>query len=259
MNSNDERSAAQIQDDVRRTRGELDATLNALEHRLAPGQLMEDGLHYLRTNGATEYVANLGDAAKRDPIPLALVGVGLAWLMLSARRVPFEGEDAASGSTAAISSGVRDAASGVKDTISGMRESVSETVANVKGRVSQATQRISDTVQSAGERTRQAGNVARQGAEYVRSSYEHLVNEQPLAIGAIGLALGAAFAAAAPRTRQEDRLLGEASDRVVDDIKVSGREQLDKVKTVVRKAHLDGLDPRPAAESEGADVALATR
>ncbi len=27
-------------------------------------------------------VVNLGDAAKRDPIPLALAGVGVAWLMM---------------------------------------------------------------------------------------------------------------------------------------------------------------------------------
>ena len=86
MSSSDQnRSTAQIEEDLKRTRGALDDTLGAIERRLAPGQLMDDGLHFLRNNGATEYVVNLGSAAKRDPIPLALVGVGLAWLMVSGR------------------------------------------------------------------------------------------------------------------------------------------------------------------------------
>jgi hypothetical protein len=64
-----------------------------------------------------------------------------------------------------------------------------------------------------------------------------MVREQPLALGAIGLAVGALLAAAAPRTRTENELMGEASDRLAERAKEAGREQLQtatqKVKEVV--------------------------
>ena len=51
-----------------------------------------------------------------------------------------------------------------------------------------------------------------QGIDYLRHSGTREY-EQPLALGAIGIAVGAVLAAAAPRTRQEDNLMGHASDR----------------------------------------------
>ena len=230
MNHDNDRSAAQIQDDVKHSRSQLDQTLSQIEQRLAPGRLMEDGLDYLRHNGATEYVANLGDAAKRDPVPLALVGVGIAWLMLSSRRGASNGSTGLS--TNALSRGIGSTVTGVKDAGS----SVKGTVSDLGDKLSQTKRSLSETAQSAMDRTREIGDAARQGAERVRGSYDYLVNEQPLALGAIGLALGVAIAAAAPRTRQEDRLMGDASDRIGDDVKAAGREQLDKVKHAAASA-----------------------
>ena len=85
MRHNGHREPEQIQADIERTRSELDHTLSAIEQRLTPGQLVDQGLDYLRRHGAKEYVANLGEAVKRDPLPLAFVGIGLAWLMASDR------------------------------------------------------------------------------------------------------------------------------------------------------------------------------
>ena len=241
MNDNNDNDAARIQASIERTRGDLDRTLSAIERRLAPGQLMEDGVYFLRNNGATEYVQNLGAAAKNDPIPLALVGVGIAWLMLSngPRRDSFDADSRSRvgdlASTAADHASA--AATAVGDTASGVAASVKGTLSSVKDKVSQTTQRISDTAQSArdrarrvGDSARQVGSTARHGAERVRGSYAYLVNEQPLALGAIGLALGVALAAAAPRTRTEDDLLGDTSDRLKNDVKEAGREQLGRAK-----------------------------
>lgn len=44
---------------------------------------------------------------------------------------------------------------------------------------------------------------------------ERMVNEHPMVAGGIALALGAAFAAALPRTRVEDRTFGAESDRLM--------------------------------------------
>jgi hypothetical protein len=69
---------------------------------------------------------------------------------------------------------------------------------------------------------------ARHQAERMRHGYERVVNEHPLALGAVGLAVGAILAATAPRTRHEDRLMGEASHRLKDDVREAGKEQFDR-------------------------------
>lgn len=83
---NGDRSPDEIEADLDQTRARMEADLEALQDRLSPGHLMDEAMRYVRTGGAAEYFRNLGEAAKRNPVPLALVGTGLAWLAFSGRR-----------------------------------------------------------------------------------------------------------------------------------------------------------------------------
>jgi len=87
-----------------------------------------------------------------------------------------------------------------------------------------------------------------------------MLNEQPLVLGAVGVALGAAIAAAVPRTRAEDEWLGEASDRLAHDLEAGGRDQLEKVREAVAAVHGAGVEGSPAApDSERESPAPAPR
>jgi hypothetical protein len=238
----------ELQQDIAQTRTHLDQTLNAIEQRLAPRQLLDEGLDYLRHSGAREYVANLGQAAKNDPLPLALVGVGLAWLMMSNGRHGSDHQSdtsqaytlgSAANGTSGTSGSLGDKAAGVRDKVSDLGHKLSEGTRDT-------AQRLSDTAAAARERAQRVGEAARHGGERVRGAYDYLVNEQPLALGAIGLAVGVLLAASAPRTRHEDELLGSASDRLKDDAMAAGREQLDKVKTAAASAKDAAVDEGPA-------------
>ncbi|WP_456299931.1 hypothetical protein, partial [Falsiroseomonas oryzae] len=66
-----------------------------------------------------------------------------------------------------------------------------------------------DTAYRAGDRAYRAG------AEYGRSA-AGLVEQQPLLLGAVGLALGAALGALLPPSEAEDRLMGESRDRMAN-------------------------------------------
>ena len=211
MRTNGQRRPEEIQAEIERTRTDLNETLHALEERFTPGQLVDQGLHYLRDSGANEYLTNLRAAATRDPLPLALVGVGLAWLMLSSRRGPPLVEPSS--------------VPAEPSTMSAVKEKVSQT----SQKLSQTTQRVSHAAQAARERASRMGESARYQAERLRGGYEHLVNEQPLALGAIGLALGAVLAAAAPRTRLEEGLMGDQPSRSEDDEALAlERERMDR-------------------------------
>jgi hypothetical protein len=57
---------------------------------------------------------------------------------------------------------------------------------------------------------------ARDQAADLRINFEDLLQDQPLVVGALGVALAAALGAMLPGTRQEDRLMGNTSDKVFD-------------------------------------------
>jgi hypothetical protein len=74
----------------------------------------------------------------------------------------------------------------------------------------------------------------------VREGFNSLLSEQPLLLGALGIAVGAAIGAALPSTEQEDRLFGSARDKALSEVKQRGTETYeqvrDKVNTVGEEA-----------------------
>jgi ferritin-like metal-binding protein YciE len=79
--SNERRHPEEIEGDLEDTRAEIDTTLTQIERRLSPEQLVDQALDYLR-RGDTG--TRLGEVIKRNPLPVALIGVGLTWLAFAA-------------------------------------------------------------------------------------------------------------------------------------------------------------------------------
>jgi hypothetical protein len=82
----DNKNSAEIQRDIDHTRAEMSETLEALRGRLSPGELFEQAISYVKEGGASEFTSNLGDTIKHNPVPTALIGIGLAWLMMGDSR-----------------------------------------------------------------------------------------------------------------------------------------------------------------------------
>ena len=81
----DLRSPTELEREVRESRADVERTLDAIQDRLSPGQLVDQVAHYLRDNGG-EFARNFGDTVRQNPVPVVLVGVGLAWMMFSGSR-----------------------------------------------------------------------------------------------------------------------------------------------------------------------------
>jgi hypothetical protein len=77
----DSSDPATIERQLAETRGRLDTHLEELTSRLSPGQLLDDGLNYLRRGQGAQFARNLGAEFRDNPLPVALTGVGLVWLM----------------------------------------------------------------------------------------------------------------------------------------------------------------------------------
>ena len=229
MKHNGERRPEEIQAEIARTRGDMDATLTAIEQRLTPGQLVDQGLDYLRHSGARQYASNLGESVKNNPIPLALMGISMAWLMATGSRRPSHGYESHESSGPGMMQRASEGMSSAKDRLS-------QTTGSARARVGQMGQSARERVGQIGQTARSQMERVRSQAERVRTGYDSVVREQPLALGAIGFAIGALMAAGLPRTRQEDELMGEASDRLTERAKETGKEQLEKAKEVATEA-----------------------
>jgi hypothetical protein len=68
------------------------------------------------------------------------------------------------------------------------------------------------------------------------------LEEQPLILGALGIALGAAIGAALPTTEQENRLLGPARDQAMSTLKQKGAESYERVKDTVEQVAEDAKE-----------------
>lgn len=92
-----EKSSADIEREIENDRERIGEKLSAIQEKLTPGQLIDEALGYLKSSGGAEYLGNLGQAAKANPMPLALMGVSLAWLMAAPGKPSVErnGERAA--------------------------------------------------------------------------------------------------------------------------------------------------------------------
>lgn len=81
MDHTSEKSSADIQREIEADRVRIEARIGAIQERMSPGQLVDEVLAYAKGSGSGEYVSNLGKALKANPLPVALMGVSLAWLM----------------------------------------------------------------------------------------------------------------------------------------------------------------------------------
>lgn len=261
------RSLEHIEGELSRTRAEMDATLSAIENRLTPGHLVDQGIAYLRRSGAQNFATNLRDQVSANPLPVTLVGLGVAWLMMATRQ-PGDGAGSVRTSLGDLQERTSDAMDRVAGATHAAGERASDTMHRMAGAAHSAGERLSEGAHAARdriahvasgtrERARQFGESAHRQYERARSGYQHL-QEQPLALGAVGIALGALLAAALPRTRQEDVVLGEARDRLAERAGDFGREQLAKVERVASAAGQAAAEEAQRAAASGTEPAMSS-
>ena len=70
-----------IEHDLDQTRSRLDGHLTELQQRLSPGQVLDDVMRYFRGSEGADFGRNLLDSVRANPLPAALTGIGVAWLM----------------------------------------------------------------------------------------------------------------------------------------------------------------------------------
>jgi gas vesicle protein len=88
MENQVQKTSAELQREIDRDRRRIGDRIDAIQERVSPGQLVDEVLSYAKGSGGGEYVSNLGQALKANPLPVALIGVSLAWLMAKSGSTP---------------------------------------------------------------------------------------------------------------------------------------------------------------------------
>jgi hypothetical protein len=232
-----------IERDIEATRDRIDSTLSELGDRLSPGQLLDQALAYVRDGaaGPRRFASNLGRTVQDNPVPVALVGIGLAWLA-------FRPDGRSDGRW-------RDAELGEE----GSGEEGPGALQRASGAAQGAASAAAERVRQATARTRQAKErvrvQARHGAERARSAWAHVLDEQPLVLGLAGLAIGAALGGSLPATESEDAVLGASRDDLVARGARAARESAEAVRERAERAGAEHApeergEPRPGNGSE---------
>ena len=218
INIEAQKDPAELEREIDQKRAEIGDIVHALENKLSPGELIDTALSYVKGGGG-EFFSNLSNTAKANPVPTVLTSIGLLWLMAGQNRQPPAPASSTGGPS--LTDKLSTKASGLKQQGSDLRERTSRVGHDVSASLADARHRVSDT-------SRHAADTLRQQSERARGGFNHLLNEQPLALGAIGIALGALLAASVPPTRKEDEMLGRTSDSVTDGLRHKAEEGYQK-------------------------------
>jgi ElaB/YqjD/DUF883 family membrane-anchored ribosome-binding protein len=249
---------AALEQEAMRTRRQIDETVHEIEHRLSPGQLLDQVLGTVREHGG-ELGRNHGGQIKDNPAALVLTGVGLAWLTLGQGRAARRESNASpmysysETSRTAAGDSSPSTASSVKSSIEGAANSVKDAASATKERYRDAKHSVADTahkgkakIQDAKlhlhESAHQLSDRARYRMERSSQQAKDLYDDHPLLIGGLGLALGAALGAWLPHTETEDELVGERSDDIADKLKAEASDQYDHVRDKAKRAVEDAGD-----------------
>lgn len=231
-----------IEQRIDATRADMRATLEALERRFSFERLMDLTVGRIREHGG-EFAGNLTHAATQNPVPLVLASIGLGWLMLTSRPRVREGDSAqrhvtrgsrmagAQARAAHASDKVQGAVDSTRDTLGHAAESSHAAMKKAAEASRETYEHAADSLHHAAESLRDgvgtAAAATREQLDHARTRMHRLLDEQPLMLGALGIAAGAIIGALLPTTEHEDRLLGEARDKAVRDAAKRSRERFE--------------------------------
>jgi hypothetical protein len=191
----------------------------------------------------SDFVRDLGDAARKNPISAALIGMGVLWLFTGGRTAERVGDlvrgagfdripDAAGNALDAARSTLRSGTESVGKGVSSATETLRDAGAAGLDRVARAGSEVADTAYGYARNIPDAGGALFSTA---RENLSELFRAQPLALGAVGLAIGAGIAAALPATDLEAEYFGEASDAFKEQAADFASEQVSRATTVAEE------------------------
>jgi hypothetical protein len=215
----------------------------------------------------SDFIRDLGESARKNPVSAALIGMGILWLFTGNRPVERAGEvfrrtgfdrlpDVAGNAFEAARSTFRSGADSLGEQVTSANNGLRDAGA---GTLDSAARFGREQLDTAAEYARSIPDSAADVLDKARANLADLFRAQPLALGALGLAIGAGIAAALPASEAESNYMGETSDAVKAKAADFAAEQTaratevagDVVEAVTEEARKQGLTVEGAKAAVG--------
>lgn len=243
MNQIRTRSSDEIRRDIELNRSHLGTSIDALVEKFSPGELIDQVTHLLRGSPGVKMKRSsqlVVDTVRENPVPLALIGVGIAWLARESGRDhedEWEDEDIDRRLRVAAESGRRSEEEWDEDEERhGARERISGLATRAAGRGEALRSRASDAGGRLRARGRQVRTRGRERARRAASGFWELMEDNPLAAGAAVFGVGLVAGLSVRSSSLEDRLMGDAADTLKGEARVASRDLALKGKVVAKEA-----------------------
>jgi ElaB/YqjD/DUF883 family membrane-anchored ribosome-binding protein len=314
---------------VEQTRAEMADTIEAIKDKLNPEHLKEQAKETVReatigraqhameevkdrardamenvADRTGDYTGTIMDTIRENPIPAAMIGIGIGWLLMSARKQnngrrydryysngsrsygypdyqttdryenpAWSGRGTASyraydePESEGMVGRVQERAGEMKERVQERAGDIAERAGEMKDRIQYRAGEVKDRLQEragemkerlqnrAGEMkdrvqegTQQLGERARYQSRQAVTVVQQNMDENPLAVGAVALVVGAAVGFMLPETQKEREWMGETRDRVMDRAQSTAQQLGQKVQSVAREAVSTA---KSAAQNEG--------
>jgi len=242
----------QLRADIEDTRADMTQTINEIQERLSPENLVGQVKETVREatigkvervigqvgetlSGVTEPVrevagragnaikeagTTVGDTIWKNPIPLGLIGLGVGMLIMKNYR----------GQSYSISSSQRRypqtnyAMGDVGQPRQAQQNMGSGTLNQVKETASDLANRSTQTLNELGTKAKNSA-----------SRFGEIMRDNPLAAGAVAIAAGTAVGLMIPSTRIENEYIGETGGRLVERVEDVARDALGKVQDAAKQ------------------------
>ncbi|CAN5367727.1 DUF3618 domain-containing protein [soil metagenome] len=270
---NDSKNTEQLKAQIEETRSQMGETIDAIQEKLSISNITEQVKEqiteeisnvyetakksvygatilkagdFMKTMGKELSKTDVGKVVRNNPFPLFLIGLGVGLLAYQGfggkKRRHNDNENYKGGGL--NESALKSAQKRIGDVAGNAYQNVSSAANSAIGGITSATSSAYHTVgdkagsayetvsDAAGTAYKKVGDLGTQ----TREQYEYYIEENPLAVGAVALAVGAAVGFAIPSSNYEGELMGEYRQQVLDKAQTAAGSLVEKVKTVANEA-----------------------
>jgi hypothetical protein len=256
-----QKASTEIENDIDQTRHTMDVLFDTLTDRLHPRALVDHFLDRFQLPENRKKVQDvflnagkrISDSFQENPIPLLLIGAGVAWIFMEKRGIPAEetqrssARDRTGETMGNASEAAKERIENVKEAFNDRREKVSESIYEGKEKAAQSFRDATERGKRASENEReQYAQTKGQGYSWQQrmseqytstgNSVSNMIREKPLAVGLAAAMLGMAAGILFPETKTEQRTAGEAAKPASDWAAEKGADLTDRGKKVAEES-----------------------
>jgi len=252
--------AQRIVTEIEETRYEMGATINEIGNRLQPEVIADQARERIReatvgkvermVDDAGQTAARTGttfiDTIRENPVPAALAAMGIGWLVVRMR----DSSSASSATSARPAYGRYDGRYGAygqrygnggnggnrgTDGLSKVRDVANQatgTAQDVADQAARRAQEVGSDVQQTAQQVAQGAIETAQGTvQQAQWQFDRTLSQNPLALGALAVGVGAAVGLALPETQKERELYAEPRQQLVGKVAEVTSQALDQAQT----------------------------